>query len=81
MELARDLLDILVCPESKQPLIYFPQGESGNDESAAFLFCEASRLRYRLEDGIPVLLVEEAERVDEAEAQKLVARARELGLL
>ncbi len=80
MELAQDLLDILVCPESKQPLIYFPRGESNDDEAGAFLFCAASRLKYRLEDGIPVLLVEDAERLDDGAAERLASRAKELGL-
>lgn len=80
MELAQDLLEILVCPESKQPLVYFPKGESGEDESAAFLFCESSRMKYRLEDGIPVLLVEEAERLDDETTRRLVAQAKQLGL-
>ncbi len=80
MELSADLLDILACPESKQPLVYFPRGETGDDETSAFLFCEASQLKYRLEDGIPVLLVEEAERLDEAATQRLVACAKALGL-
>lgn len=61
------LLDILVCPESKQPLLYF--------ESENFLFCPHSRLKYRIENDIPVMLIEEAERLDEAEAAKLTARA------
>ena len=60
------LLEILVCPESKQPLLYF--------ESENFLFCPESRLKYRIEDDIPVMLVEEAERLGEAEAAALVAR-------
>jgi uncharacterized protein YbaR (Trm112 family) len=80
MELAQELLDILVCPESREPLVYFPKGESGEDEAQAFLYCAASRLKYRVEDGIPVMLVEEAVRLDEADGDKLVARARELGL-
>ena len=61
------LLEILVCPESKKPLLYF--------EKEGFLFCPESRLKYRIEDDIPVMLVEEAERLDEAEAATLVARA------
>lgn len=61
------LLEILVCPESKKPLLYF--------EEEHFLFCPESRLKYRIEDDIPVMLIEEAERVDEAEAERLVARA------
>jgi len=61
------LLEILVCPESKKPLLYF--------ESEGFLFSPDSRLKYRIEDDIPVMLIEEAERVSEAEAAALVTRA------
>lgn len=61
------LLEILVCPESKRRLIYF--------ENENFLFCPESRLKYRIEDDIPVMLIEEAERLSEAEAAALVARA------
>jgi uncharacterized protein YbaR (Trm112 family) len=81
MELSRELLEILRCPESREPLIYFPKGESGEDESLACLYCPASRLKYRVDDGIPVMLVEEAERLEEAEGERLHARARELGLV
>ncbi|RMH42954.1 MAG: Trm112 family protein [Deltaproteobacteria bacterium] len=73
MALDRELLDILVCPKSKQPVIYFEQEQ--------FLFCPASRLKYRIDDGIPVMLIEEAEEVDEAAAAALVAQARERGLM
>ena len=62
------LLEILVCPESKKPLLYF--------EKEGFFFCPESRLKYRIEDDIPVMLVEEAERLDEVEAAALVARAK-----
>lgn len=72
MPLSQDLLDILVCSESKKPLIYFP------DES--FLFCPDSRLKYRIEEGIPNMLLDDAERVDEAEAKRLIADAKQRGL-
>lgn len=62
------LLEILVCPESKKELLYF--------EKENFLFCPESRLKYRIEDDIPVMLIEEAERLDEAAAAALVARAK-----
>jgi uncharacterized protein YbaR (Trm112 family) len=79
MALSNDLLSILRCPESKQPLVYFNQaGSSGG--SGSFLFCPSSRLKFRVDDGIPVMLVDEAERVSEAEATRLVAEARRLGL-
>ena len=64
MALDPELLEILVCPESKKPLVYFEQEE--------FLFCPDSRLRYRIEDGIPVMLIEEAERLSEDEARALM---------
>jgi uncharacterized protein YbaR (Trm112 family) len=78
--LASDLLDILVCPKSKAPLVYFPKGETGDDEKAEFLLCPASRLRYRIDDGVAVLLIDEAEELSAGEVERLVARARTLGL-
>jgi uncharacterized protein YbaR (Trm112 family) len=66
------LLEILVCPKSRAPLIYF--------EPEGFLFCPESRLRYRIEDGIPVMLVEEAEEVDAEEAGELLALAASRGV-
>jgi uncharacterized protein len=81
MALPQDLLDILACPESKKPLVYFPRGEAGDDPAGEFLFCPESRLRYRIDDGIPVMLIEEAERLDQPAADQLMATARDQGLL
>jgi hypothetical protein len=67
MALDPELLEILVCPESKKPLVYF------QDED--FLFCPDSRLKYRIEEGIPVMLIEEAERLSEESARGLMERA------
>ena len=72
MALDKELLEILACPESKAPLIYFEQEE--------FLFCPVSRLKYSIKDEIPVMLVEEAERLDEEAAAKLIADAKQRGL-
>lgn len=47
------LMDLLVCPKSKQPL------EQIDDE----LVCKASGLAYPIVDGIPVLLAEEAREI------------------
>ena len=74
------LLDVLICPKSKQPLIYFPRGEDDRDEAEAFLLCPASRLRYPIRDGVPVMLIGEATPVEANRVDALVARARELGL-
>jgi len=74
------LLSVLACPTSKQPLIYFPRGEADTEESAGFLVCPASRLRYRIDRGVPVMLAEEAVAMTESEVAALVTRARELNL-
>lgn len=46
------LLDILVCPLCKSPLVY--------KKEAAELICKADRLAYPVKDDIPVMLEEEA---------------------
>ncbi len=63
--LAKALTDVLVCPKCKQALLDF------SDEG--FLLCPASRLRYRIDEGVPVLLVEEATEVAPGEVDRLVA--------
>ena len=72
MPLAPELLEVLVCPRSKQKLVYF--------EADQRLVCPASRLAYRIDRGIPVLLVDEATELPQAEVDRLVAKAKELGL-
>jgi uncharacterized protein len=54
--LSKELLDILVCPACKGDLEY--------DREKAKLTCHACRLRYSIEDDIPIMLVDEAERLD-----------------
>jgi uncharacterized protein YbaR (Trm112 family) len=78
--LPSELLDVLVCPKSKQPLIYFPRGEADRDEADGFLLCPASRLRYAVQDGVPVMLVDEAAELAASVVDGLIARARALGL-
>ena len=46
------LLDILVCPICKGPLLYRKAEQE--------LICKADRLAFRIRDGIPVMLEEEA---------------------
>ncbi|MFU8856517.1 MAG: Trm112 family protein [Deferrisomatales bacterium] len=57
MALAPDLLEILVCPQCKGDLEY--------REALSALLCNACRLRYRIEDDIPVMLIEEATPLEE----------------
>lgn len=52
------LLDILVCPLTKAPLRY--------DAAAQELISDAAKLAFPVRDGIPVMLVDEARRLDEA---------------
>jgi uncharacterized protein YbaR (Trm112 family) len=49
------LLDILVCPLCKGPLIY--------RKSASELICRPCRLGYPIRDDIPVMLEEEARKL------------------
>ncbi|QYG93940.1 Trm112 family protein [Iamia sp. SCSIO 61187] len=72
MALDPQLLDILACPEDKGPLLYFP------DEAA--LYNPRLKRRYRIEDDIPVMLVDEAETVDDAEDERLRAKAEADGV-
>ena len=78
--LPRELTEVLVCPKSKQPLIYFPRGEDDRDEATAFLLCPGSRLKYRIEQGVPVLLIDEASEVTSVDVDRLVRRAKDLKL-
>ena len=48
----KKLLDILVCPVTKAPLVY--------KEKEQELVCYASRLAYPIRDGIPIMLEDEA---------------------
>ncbi len=80
MVLSEDLLAVLACPESKEPLLYFAGGEDGKKPETAFLLGVGSRLRYRIEGDVPVMLVEEAERLEMKDVERLVKRAEVLGI-
>jgi uncharacterized protein YbaR (Trm112 family) len=80
MSLPAEVLALLVCPRCKKGLVYFPRGETEDDPGAEFLFCAESRLRYRIEEEVPVLLAEDATAVSAGDAERLMARARLLGL-
>ena len=66
MALAPALLEILACPEDKGPLYYLA------DEDA--LYNPRLHRRYRIDDDIPVMLIDEAETVDEAEHARITAK-------
>jgi len=66
------LLEILACPEYKGPLLYFA------DESS--LYNPRLKRRYAVRDDIPIMLIDEAESVDDAEHQRLLAKAQADGV-
>lgn len=66
------LLAILACPEDKGPLLYF------DDEDC--LYNPRLKRRYPIRDGIPIMLIDEAETVDEAEHDRLMAKAEAEGI-
>ena len=72
MALDPKLLEILACPEDKGPLLYF------EDESA--LYNPRLQRRYRVEDDIPIMLIDEAETVDDGEHARLLAKAEADGI-
>ena len=53
------LLDILVCPICKGPLLY--------RKAALELICKPCRLAYPVQDGIPVMLEDDARKVPPGE--------------
>ena len=66
MALDKLLLDILACPEDRGPLYYL------EDEDA--LYNPRLHRRYAIRDGIPIMLIDEAETVDDAEHERLMAK-------
>jgi uncharacterized protein YbaR (Trm112 family) len=56
MAIDKELLDILACPKCKGDLIL------KDDESA--LICNNCKLKYRIEDDIPIMLIDEAEKIE-----------------
>lgn len=71
MALDGSLLKILACPVDKGSLLYF--------RNEMFLYNPRLRRRYRVADGIPVMLAHEAEPVSEAEHSRLIQLANASG--
>jgi uncharacterized protein YbaR (Trm112 family) len=72
MALDPQLLEILACPEDKGPLLYFA------DEGT--LYNPRLKRRYEVRDDIPIMLVDEATTVDDAEHDRLLAKAETDGI-
>ncbi len=72
MTLDSKLLEILACPQDKGPLLYL-----SNEDS---LYNPRLRRRYAIRDDIPIMLVDEAETVDDAEHQRILAKVKAEGI-
>ena len=72
MPLDPKLLEILACPEDKGPLLYF--------EDEATLYNPRLKRRYAIRDDIPIMLIDEAETVEAAEHERLLAKAETDGI-
>jgi len=60
VEINPKLLEILVCPVTKGPLIY--------DRERQLLISKKARLAYPIRDGIPIMLPDEARNLDEGDS-------------
>lgn len=72
MALDPQLLEILACPEDKGPLLYFEDEDS--------LYNPRLKRRYAIKDGIPIMLIDEAEAVSDDEHERLVQKAADNGI-
>ncbi len=66
------LLEILACPEDKGPLWYLA------DEDA--LYNPRLKRRYAVRDGIPDMLIEDAETVPDEEHARIMAKIEAEGI-
>ncbi len=57
MTINNELLDILACPKCK--------GDIRLNESEDGLICDSCRLLYQIKDGIPVMLIDEAQKIED----------------
>ena len=63
-----EMLDLLVCPLSRASLVL--------DGDALVSTDPATRRRYRIDDGIPILLVDESEELAPADWEAIMERLR-----
>jgi len=66
MPIDKDLLDLLVCPLTKARLVLDGETLVSTDS--------ATRRRYRIDDGVPVMLIEQSEELDEVTWREIMAR-------
>jgi uncharacterized protein YbaR (Trm112 family) len=56
MAIDKDLLEILACPQCKGDLELTQKGDG--------LICKSCKLLYEIKDDIPIMLIDEAKRID-----------------
>lgn len=66
MSVRKELLEILVCPRSKKPLVLDGDRLVSTDPE--------TRLAYRIENGIPIMLLDEAVALDPEEWRAVMER-------
>lgn len=54
--ISKELLDILACPKCKGPVIVTEKKDG--------LVCESCKLMYEIRDDIPIMLIDEAKKID-----------------
>ena len=57
MALSEILLKIIVCPQCK--------GDLEQVDAGSALACRACRLKYPVRDDVPIMLIDEAEKIEE----------------
>jgi uncharacterized protein YbaR (Trm112 family) len=67
-----ELLEILACPNCLTPVTLVKNG--------AALKCATCKRVYAIKDDIPIMLIDEAESVDDAEHERLLAKVADEGL-
>ena len=55
--ISKELLEILACPKCKGPVVLTEKNDG--------LVCNTCRLFYEIRDDIPVMLIDEAKKIDE----------------
>jgi uncharacterized protein YbaR (Trm112 family) len=64
--ISKDLLDILCCPETKADLVLDGETLVSTDKN--------TRRRYRIEDDIPIMLIDESEQLSMEEWQTIMKK-------
>jgi len=57
MAISKELLDILVCPQCKEEIYLNTAGDG--------LICDKCKLLYEIKDDIPIMLIDEAKKIEE----------------